>query len=169
MIGAYSAAIFFFILTLTNGYAVFIKGNWDTSNFFSSYITLLVVVVIYITSLTLFKEWGKWQKHPSEVYMLDVLELADAEEEEHKAEFDAKMETRNGFGWKIFYSILWFYFNSTKCTKARQYTLFCDHYNDTFTPVYIKMGKNFPHRNFLIGLFRLKEEYLLFRLLFFSH
>lgn len=106
MIGAYSAAIFFFILTLTNGYAVFIKGNWDTSNFFSSYITLLVVVVIYITSLTLFKEWGKWQKHPSEVYMLDVLELADAEEEEHKAEFDAKMETRNGFGWKIFYSIL---------------------------------------------------------------
>lgn len=105
-LAAYFSAVFFAILNLTNGYAVFIKGNWSTSNFFASYITLIVVVVLYVVSLTLFKEWGKWQKHPSEVYMLDVIAIAEAEEEEHKAEFYGKMESRKGIFWKIFYAIL---------------------------------------------------------------
>ncbi|WP_204266950.1 hypothetical protein, partial [Citrobacter youngae] len=37
---SYYSIIFLSIIILTNGYAVFIKGNWDTSNFIAAYITL---------------------------------------------------------------------------------------------------------------------------------
>lgn len=106
LIGAYSAAFFFGILTLTNGYAVFIKGNWSTNDFFASYVTCLIVVVIYVASVTWRKEWGKLSMHPSEVYMLDIMAEADAEEEQHKMVFEEKMATRKGIFWKIFYAIL---------------------------------------------------------------
>lgn len=106
LIGAYSSIVFFFTLSLTNGYAVFIKGNWSVADFFASYVTLLIIVVLYVGCLTWQKEWGKFQKHPSEVYMLDVLAEAEAQDEEHKAVFEAKMEHRKGIWWKIFYAIL---------------------------------------------------------------
>lgn len=104
--GAYLSAAFFSVLTFTNGYAVFINGNWNTSDFFSAYITLIIVVVLYVGCLTWQKEWGKFTIHPSEIDLLDVIAEAEAEEMEHKEVFEAKMHSRKGIFWKVFYAIL---------------------------------------------------------------
>jgi len=39
--------VFFGLILIFNGFTVFLKGNWDTSNFFAAYITLLVFAVCY--------------------------------------------------------------------------------------------------------------------------
>ncbi|KAJ3523548.1 hypothetical protein NM208_g12408 [Fusarium decemcellulare] len=36
------------LLTLTNGFAVFLKGNWDVKNFIAAYITLPIFLVLYL-------------------------------------------------------------------------------------------------------------------------
>ncbi|KAG7831720.1 hypothetical protein KL920_000055 [Ogataea angusta] len=47
--GAYACLIFFTVIALTNGYAVFF--NWKTSDFFAAYITLPIVAVIYVSHM----------------------------------------------------------------------------------------------------------------------
>lgn len=105
MIGAYSCAIFFVILTITNGYGVFIGGNWNVSDFFTAYVTLIIVVVAYVGCIIFRKEWTL--QYPVELVDIhDLLTISDAEEQEHKAAFDAVMATRTGVLWKIFYAIM---------------------------------------------------------------
>lgn len=45
---AFFTMFFFGILCLTNGYSVFIHGNWDIRNFFAAYITIPIVIVLYV-------------------------------------------------------------------------------------------------------------------------
>lgn len=104
--GSWASIVFFGVLTLTNGYAVFIDGQWNVSDFFSAYITIIIDAVVWVAAVTFLKEWKKLIMHPSEVYMLDVIAEAEAEEQEHKEVFDAKMLTRTAWYWKVFYAIL---------------------------------------------------------------
>lgn len=53
---AYVSMAFFSLLSLTNGYAVFIKGNWNTSDFFAAYVTLGFIAVLYIGSTIYYRE-----------------------------------------------------------------------------------------------------------------
>lgn len=39
---------FLSILTITNGFQIFIKGNWDVSNFIAAYITLPLFIALYL-------------------------------------------------------------------------------------------------------------------------
>lgn len=45
---SYFALFLISILTLTNGFAIFTKGNWNTSDFIAAYITLPIFLVLYI-------------------------------------------------------------------------------------------------------------------------
>lgn len=36
------------LLTLTNGFSVFLRGNWDVQNFIAAYITLPIFLVLYL-------------------------------------------------------------------------------------------------------------------------
>lgn len=80
---AYLAMGFFSILTLTNGFAVFIKGNWDTSNFFAAYITLGFVLVLFVGSTIYYKEWRCRDIAEIEQDILPKIALAEAEEYEY--------------------------------------------------------------------------------------
>ncbi|WVQ86137.1 hypothetical protein IAT38_008305 [Cryptococcus sp. DSM 104549] len=40
--------IFFSLIILLNGFTVFLKGNWDTSDFFAAYITLPIFVICWV-------------------------------------------------------------------------------------------------------------------------
>lgn len=102
---AYALAVFFFLLSLTNGYGVFVSGNWSTADFFSAYVTLIIVVVILVGALTWQKEWTRPIKNPADVYMMDVIAKAEADEIEHKDAWDEKMATQTGFGWRILHMI----------------------------------------------------------------
>lgn len=104
-IGAWGCAIFFSIMTITNGYAVFVAGNWNTSDFFSAYVTVIIVVVIYLGGMIWRREW-QLSYHPKDVYILDLIDRAEREEVEHKLEFETEQESRKGVMWKIWYSIL---------------------------------------------------------------
>lgn len=104
-VGAYASVFFFTLLTLTNGYSVFIGDNWNTSDFFTAYITAIIVVVLYGGSVLIRREW-QLQIPPDQVKVQDIIDLADEEEADHKSEFEAKMVNRTGFLWKVFYFIL---------------------------------------------------------------
>ncbi|CAM1506346.1 Fc.00g059870.m01.CDS01 [Cosmosporella sp. VM-42] len=44
----YFALLMISLLTLTNGFTVFTKGNWDTSSFIAAYITLPIFLALYL-------------------------------------------------------------------------------------------------------------------------
>lgn len=45
---AYISLFFFALLLLTGGFSTFLKGNWDTSSFFSSYFVIPLFFVLYL-------------------------------------------------------------------------------------------------------------------------
>lgn len=104
-VGAYTNIFAFCLLTLTNGYSVFISGNWDVSDFFTAYITVIIVVVLYVGSVIIRREW-QLQIPIEQIKIHDLIDIADEEEAEHKSEFESKMATRTGTLWKVFYAIL---------------------------------------------------------------
>lgn len=81
LIGAYASTVFFTLLTLTNGYAVFINGNWSVDDFFTSYVTLIIVAVLYIGSVIYYKEYKQFFFKPEDVRIEFLIERADEEEE----------------------------------------------------------------------------------------
>lgn len=46
--GAYFALVIITLLTLTNGFAIFTKGNWDVKNFIAAYITIPIFLALYL-------------------------------------------------------------------------------------------------------------------------
>lgn len=46
--GTYFALLMISLLTLTNGFVVFTKGNWDVKNFIAAYITLPIFLCLYL-------------------------------------------------------------------------------------------------------------------------
>lgn len=77
---AYASGFFFSILSLTNGYAIFVKGNWDVSDFFASYVTLAFVVVLYIVGTIYYKEWRFRDVKDIESEILPKIEISEEEE-----------------------------------------------------------------------------------------
>lgn len=77
---AWMSGSFFTILSLTNGYAVFIKGNWNTSNFFASYVTVGFVIVLYFGSLIIHREWRFRDMEEIGREIIPKIDIADEEE-----------------------------------------------------------------------------------------
>lgn len=100
-VGAYAAGIFLFIVTITNGYAVFINGAWSTSDFFSAYITIIIDAVLYVGALIWTKEYKQPFIKPEDVDVTHAINMADAEQLEHKAVWDEEWAPRTHWGWKI--------------------------------------------------------------------
>lgn len=79
-ISAYISGIFFTILTLTNGYVVFTKGNWSVSGFFTSYITVGYVLVLFIASTIYYREWKFKDIESIRSELVPKIDEADEEE-----------------------------------------------------------------------------------------
>ncbi|CAH02578.1 uncharacterized protein KLLA0_B14685g [Kluyveromyces lactis] len=77
---AYLTCGFFFILSLTNGYAVFVKGNWNVSDFFASYVTIGFVIFLYLVGSFYYKQWTFRDFKEIEVEILPKIDIADEEE-----------------------------------------------------------------------------------------
>ena len=82
---AYVNIWFFSILSLTNGYAVFIKGNWDVANFFAAYITIGFVLALYLGSMVYYREWRLRDIGEIEEEILPKIALSEQEEMEYVA------------------------------------------------------------------------------------
>lgn len=77
---AYFTCGFFVILSLTNGYAVFIKGNWSVKNFFACYTTIGLVAVLYLGSSIYHKTWKYRPMDDIVEEIVPKIDLADEEE-----------------------------------------------------------------------------------------
>ncbi|CEP20447.1 PUT4 [Cyberlindnera jadinii] len=81
--GAYVTTVFVALLTLTNGYAIFMKGNWSISSFMAAYVTIGYFLVFYIGHKVWTRNWRLFYK----VEDIDVTTgLQEAEEEAREAE-----------------------------------------------------------------------------------
>ncbi|QLQ81237.1 hypothetical protein HG537_0E05930 [Torulaspora globosa] len=79
-IGAYCSIVFFTLLGLTNGYAVFIKGNWDTSTFFTCYITIGFVFLLFVGSTIYYKEVSFRNADEIAKDLIPKIDICDEEE-----------------------------------------------------------------------------------------
>ncbi|CEP63446.1 proline permease PUT4 LALA0_S08e02652g [Lachancea lanzarotensis] len=77
---AWAGGIFFTVLALTNGYAVFINGNWNTSDFFASYVTIGFVAVLYVGSTIYYREFRFRDMEEVKEDILPKIERAEEEE-----------------------------------------------------------------------------------------
>lgn len=77
---AYFAGSFFVLLSLTNGYAVFVSGNWSVSDFFASYITIGFVIVLYIGSTIYYKELKFKSFEDVRAELLPRIDIAEEDE-----------------------------------------------------------------------------------------
>ncbi|GME74582.1 unnamed protein product [Ambrosiozyma monospora] len=74
--GAWASIIFFSLITLTNGYAVFF--DWNTANFFAAYITLPIVFVLYVGHMIWSKNYRLFAP-PEEIDCFTGLEAIESE------------------------------------------------------------------------------------------
>lgn len=79
---------FLCILTITNGFQIFIKGNWDYRDFIAAYITLPIFLVLYLGHKLYFKT--KWAIPVNEI---DV--VTGKEEMDRLAELDEERVPKN--------------------------------------------------------------------------
>ena len=89
MIGAYSSVFLFTLISLTNGYAVFFPDNWNVSDFFAAYCTILILFVLFIGSIIFYKDF-KIFKHPKDVDVFALLDRAEQEEADDKIVYEAE-------------------------------------------------------------------------------
>ena len=84
----------FFVLLLTGGYSVFIKGHWSDETFVSSYINIPIFAILYFG----YKFWKKTKIIPlSEIPIRHFIDIANANPEP---------PTKPVVGWRRF-NILW--------------------------------------------------------------
>ncbi|KAI0461991.1 hypothetical protein LJB42_004596 [Komagataella kurtzmanii] len=96
---SYYSIIFLSIIILTNGYAVFIKGNWDTSNFIAAYITLPPFFLLWLGHKYYLHKLGKIPFTQvlipiEEVDIYTGLDIVIAEAERDFAEIEAENATK---------------------------------------------------------------------------
>lgn len=77
---AYLSGGFFFILSLTNGYAVFTKSNWSVSDFFANYITIGFVIALFIIGTVRYREWRFKSMDDVGRELIPRIDIADEEE-----------------------------------------------------------------------------------------
>lgn len=97
--GSYFCIGFGVLLTLTNGYAVFFPDNWDVSDFFTAYITVLLVLVLYFGHML----WTRNFQIFHNVKDVNILPLIIRAEEEEAMEM--MPEGKKGWWRKIFFFI----------------------------------------------------------------
>lgn len=77
---AWATGIFFFILSLTNGYSVFISGNWNVSDFFAAYVTIGFMIVLFVIGTVYHREWKFRDPYEIETEILPKIAISDEEE-----------------------------------------------------------------------------------------
>ncbi|OWB57035.1 hypothetical protein B5S28_g2958 [[Candida] boidinii] len=82
VIGAWSSMIFFVIISLVNGYAVFF--NWNTADFFAAYITIPIFFVLLFGHM-LWKRKFLFCLPSEQIDVITGLDDAEKEEAEHEA------------------------------------------------------------------------------------
>lgn len=90
---------FFTILTLTNGYAVFFPKNWSVNDFFTAYVTVLIVIVLFVGSTIWRREWKLWY-NPEDVNIEALIVAAEQEEAS-----EIIVEKKKGWWRKIFFFV----------------------------------------------------------------
>ncbi|GME74785.1 unnamed protein product [Ambrosiozyma monospora] len=80
--GAYACIIFFTILSLTNGYAVFFDFN--APDFVAAYITIPIIIVVYICHMLWFRNFRLFSP-PEEIDCISGLDEAERQEREYVA------------------------------------------------------------------------------------
>lgn len=81
---AWVSGIFFGALLLLNGYKVFLTGNWDVTTFLTSYIGIVIFVVIYTCHRFTVGRRDPWMHAPLDVDL--VTGLAEVMAQEHSPE-----------------------------------------------------------------------------------
>jgi yeast amino acid transporter len=64
--GAYWALGWFTFLLLINGFTVFFPSKWNVADFFTSYVSIIIFLVLYFGHRIVFR-WDKWAWSPTEV------------------------------------------------------------------------------------------------------
>ncbi|CAR23947.1 KLTH0F04048p [Lachancea thermotolerans CBS 6340] len=77
---AYLSCGFFAILSLTNGYAVFVADNWNVSDFFACYTTLGLAAVLYIGAAIYYKTIKLRDLDEVAAEIIPKIAMADEEE-----------------------------------------------------------------------------------------
>lgn len=77
------------LLTLTNGFQVFLKGNWDMKDFLAAYITLPIFLVLYLGHRAFAGEKRWWKR------VEDVDVVTGVQEMDELAEMDEERKPRN--------------------------------------------------------------------------
>ncbi|SCU82639.1 LAMI_0C00254g1_1 [Lachancea mirantina] len=80
---AFFVAGFFSLLSLTNGYYVFIKGNWNTSDFFACYVTIGFILALFVGSTIYYREWRFRDMDVVGKEIMPKIDQADQEEKEY--------------------------------------------------------------------------------------
>ena len=65
------------LLLLLNGFKVFIRGNWNTSTFLTSYLGIVIFVGLYFGHRWTVGRGDKWAYRPQEVDLNSGLEDED--------------------------------------------------------------------------------------------
>ncbi|GME98836.1 unnamed protein product [[Candida] boidinii] len=81
LIGAYSSIVFFSLISLVNGYAVFF--SWSTADFFAAYITLPIFVILLFGHMAWSREICFWRPS-SEIDVITGLEEVEKEQAEYE-------------------------------------------------------------------------------------
>lgn len=76
--GCYMSILVFSLLSLTNGYAIFFPSLWSTSDFFAAYVTILIILILYVGAVVVKREW-KLFYDPEKVDILDQIDQCEAE------------------------------------------------------------------------------------------
>jgi len=96
--GAYIALFFLVLVMFTNGFEVFIKGNWNTQTFITSYFVIPYNIVLYAIGKFMYrKEQGI--KSLMEVDLISDVQEIDEDEEWHKAQRKLNPMTRSQRFW----------------------------------------------------------------------
>ena len=85
---SYVGILFFSTLGITNGFPVFFPSNWSVANFFASYITIPVFVVLYFGHKL-------WFRTPWVLPTIELDVFSDLEEVEEVTRKDVKPVPRN--------------------------------------------------------------------------
>lgn len=89
------------LITLTNGYIVFVPGRWNKNDFVAAYITLPIFVTLWLGHKIWNREWRRWYIPVSEIDVQTGVE----EIEEKTRELDEKRIPPNSF-WDKFLDAL---------------------------------------------------------------
>lgn len=94
---SYVTLVFMVLLTLTNGFQLFIKGNWNVNDFIAAYITLPIFVLLYVGHKV-------WKRTPLAIPIHEIDAISGKKEMDELEAMDKPPRPKN-FVQKIWYWI----------------------------------------------------------------